>query len=81
MGETSGRAGGGAVYEPIDGAEARRLIRHDSGAALEALLERARKVREAAHGREVGLCAITNAKSGRCPEDCGFCAQSAPRSG
>jgi biotin synthase len=63
--------------EPISGEEARRLIRHDSGPELEALLERARAVREAVHGREVALCGITNAKSGRCPEDCGFCSQSA----
>jgi biotin synthase len=76
MSGPSGRASGG-TGAPIDGAEARRLIRHDSGPALEALMERARVVREAVHGREVALCGITNAKSGRCPEDCGFCAQSA----
>ncbi len=63
--------------EPISGEEARRLIRHTSGPELEALLARAGAVREAVHGREVSLCGITNAKSGRCPEDCGFCSQSA----
>jgi biotin synthase len=62
---------------PISADEARRLIRDDSGPALDALMDRARAVREAVHGREVALCGITNAKSGRCPEDCGFCSQSA----
>ena len=62
---------------PISGAEARRLIHHASGAQLEALLDRADAVRRAVHGDEVALCGITNAKSGRCPEDCGFCSQSA----
>ena len=63
--------------EPIGGAEARRLIRHAEGPALEALMARARAVREAVHGTGVSLCGIVNAKSGRCPEDCGFCQQSA----
>lgn len=63
--------------EPISGDEARRLIHHTSGAALEALLDRADAVRRAVHGDEVALCGITNAKSGRCAEDCGFCSQSA----
>jgi biotin synthase len=63
--------------EPITAAEARRLIHHASGPELRALLARANAVREAAHGSEVSLCGITNAKSGRCPENCGFCSQSA----
>jgi biotin synthase len=63
--------------EPISAEEARRLIRHTAGRELEALLARANAVREAVHGSEIALCGITNAKSGRCPEDCGFCSQSA----
>src|SRR5512143_3023657 len=63
--------------EPISAEEARALIRHTSGPDLAALLARANAVREAVHGSEVALCGITNAKSGRCPEDCGFCSQSA----
>ncbi len=63
--------------EPISGEEARRLIHHVSGPDFQALLARANAVREAVHGSEIALCGITNAKSGRCPEDCGFCAQSA----
>jgi biotin synthase len=63
--------------EPISVEEARRLIHHTSGPQLAELLARANAVREAVHGSEVALCGITNAKSGRCAEDCGFCSQSA----
>ena len=63
--------------EPISADEARRLIRHTSGPEFEALLARAREVREAVHGKEISLCGIVSAKSGHCAEDCGFCSQSA----
>jgi len=41
------------------------------------LCNSANKVREFFCGKEVDLCSIMNAKSGRCSEDCKFCAQSA----
>jgi biotin synthase len=66
-----------AGIEPISGDEARRLIHHTEGAPLEALIARSAAVRQAIHGQEVALCGIVNAKSGHCPEDCGFCSQSA----
>lgn len=37
----------------------------------------ASRIRSHFHGKRVDLCAITNAKSGLCPEDCSFCSQSA----
>ena len=43
---------------------------------LEELLNLAGRLRERAFGDRAELCAIVNAKSGRCSEDCGFCAQS-----
>ena len=36
----------------------------------------ASEIREHFKGKEIILCGITNAKSGRCSEDCKFCAQS-----
>jgi biotin synthase len=36
----------------------------------------ANRVREEFKGSEIDLCSLLNAKSGRCPEDCAFCAQS-----
>lgn len=40
------------------------------------LLYWAGEVRSRFRGGEVSLCAIANARSGACPEDCAFCAQS-----
>ena len=47
-----------------------------SGADLIDLLALANKIREKYCGNELHTCTISNAKSGRCEEDCKFCAQS-----
>jgi biotin synthase len=41
------------------------------------LLAAAAEIRRHFKGDDVGLCGIVNAKSGKCPENCKFCAQSA----
>jgi len=40
------------------------------------LMAAANRLRVDNTGREISLCAIINARSGRCTEDCAFCAQS-----
>jgi len=47
------------------------------GADCHKLLAKANTVRHAFCGDDVHLCAIVNAKSGRCSENCAFCSQSA----
>ena len=46
-------------------------------AELPAVLWAAFAVRYAHFGRRVRLCVLQNARSGLCPEDCGYCSQSA----
>lgn len=45
--------------------------------ALPSMLDAAFTVRRAAFGRRVQFHVLMNAKSGFCPEDCGYCSQSA----
>jgi biotin synthase len=46
-------------------------------ADLSSVLWAAYAVRAAHFGRRVKLCVLNNARSGLCPEDCGYCSQSA----
>lgn len=60
----------------------RRITRQDDltmflTCDLKSLCEGADRIRAHYVGERVDLCAIINARSGRCPEDCKYCAQSA----
>lgn len=63
---------GGEITEE----EAKALIRTKDEDTM-VLLAMADKIRQKFDGRAVDLCAIVNARSGNCSEDCKFCAQSA----
>lgn len=59
----------------------RRITREDDlsffiDCDLDELCEGADKIREHFIGEKVDLCSIINGRSGRCPEDCKYCAQS-----
>src|SRR4051794_4745846 len=56
--------------------EALRLGEITDHAEIEALVERAWKVRTERFGDSTDMCSLVNAKSGGCAQDCGFCAQS-----
>ena len=67
------------AQEIIDG---RRITREDDlsfflTCDLDELCEGANRIRKACIGDKVDLCSIINGRSGRCPEDCKYCAQSA----
>ena len=60
----------------------RRISRQDNlnmfiTCGLEELCEGADRIRAHFIGDKVDLCSIINGRSGRCPEDCKYCAQSA----
>jgi len=62
---------GGAISRD----EARRLASL-KGDDLSRLFSLSNSLREKFRGKRIDLCAIVNAKSGACPEDCSYCAQS-----
>ncbi|TMK71303.1 MAG: biotin synthase BioB [Actinobacteria bacterium] len=61
--------------EPLTRGEARTVLVSDDDQLLQ-LLHAAYRVRRAYFGRKVKLNMLVNAKSGICPEDCGYCSQS-----
>jgi len=56
--------------------EAQLLGELTDHAQIEALIERAWRVRVERFADSTDMCSLVNAKSGGCAEDCGFCAQS-----
>jgi biotin synthase len=52
------------------------IFSEKKGAEIYDLFALANRIRNKYRGRRIDLCSIINAKSGACPEDCSFCAQS-----
>ncbi len=67
----------GARGVGISEAEAAAIAALTGPEDLDALFATADAVRLAQKGTYVNTCGITNARSGRCPEKCNFCSQSA----
>lgn len=61
--------------EPLTRGEALSVLSADDDQLLR-VLDAAYRVRRAHFGRKVKLNLLVNAKSGICPEDCGYCSQS-----
>lgn len=62
--------------EPLTNSESLDVLTA-KGSQLTALMAGAQQIKEHYFGDRIDLCSIINAKSGRCAENCSFCAQSA----
>ena len=62
--------------QPLSRAQGMEIL-NSSGAEYSAYMAGAHYLKEQAFGDRAQLCSIINAKSGRCQENCSFCAQSA----
>ncbi len=62
--------------KPATQEDAERILAAE-GSQLTFLIAGAHRLREACSNNRIHLCSIINAKSGRCAENCAFCAQSA----
>jgi biotin synthase len=60
---------------PLGAEDALAVLRAGPREVLD-VLAAADRLRRAHRGEEINLCSIVNARSGACPEDCAFCAQS-----
>lgn len=60
--------------QPVSRTDALRILEADETEVL-AILDAAYRVRQQHFGRTVQLYYLKNAKSGLCPEDCGYCSQ------
>ncbi len=69
-------AAGVLAGTPVTRAEALEIL-NAPDEELTAVLAGATLINRHYHGNKVRLCGIVNAKSGRCSENCSFCAQSA----
>ena len=61
----------------ITAGDAKHIISLKSQEEIVMLMAHATVLRNLFKGRQIDLCSVVNAKSGRCTEDCIFCAQSA----
>lgn len=66
-----------SIAGEIIGRDQARAVLHAGPDQLLPLLDAAFRVRQHTFGRKVHIHVLENAKLGACPEDCGFCSQSA----